>query len=424
MCSVVKSNICLQSPWAPCSFGNSFTSSPFVGLTGGMRHVTNDERRTRLAVRHHLADHVDTVEEAAAAVVGVHASDPTTVYLSARARVDGFVISDLERALYEERSLVRLWGMRQTLFVTTRRLAAIMHATAPDPFGAAERRRFERLLTEQNKSADAATWIDHVESKVIEALSERGEATANELREMIPEMREKLTFGEGKSWGGTVGVSTRVLFMLAAQGRIVRGRPLGSWVSSQYRWALTPHWLGGPLDEMEPEAARARLVQCWLQQFGPGTETDIKWWTGWTVRDTRAAIATLDVADVELDDGAGWLLADDLDPMEPTADWVALLPSLDPTVMGWKERDWYLGEHAPALFDRNGNAGPTVWWNGRIVGGWAQREDGEVAVRLLTEVPGIMREAIEEEANRLTEWLGTVRLIPRFRTPLERELTG
>ena len=38
------------------------------------------------------------------------------------------------------------------------------------------------------------------------------------------------------------------------------------------------------------------------------------------------------------------------------------------TFMGWKERDWFLGEHAEPLFDRNGNAGPTVWRDGRVVG--------------------------------------------------------
>jgi len=389
-----------------------------------MRHVSRDERRTRLGVRHHLADTVDTVEEAAEVVLGLHASDPATVYLSARSRVDGFSTSDLERALYDDRTLVRLWGMRRTLFVTTRRLAAIMHAASPDAFGAAERRRFERLLTEQDKAPDAGVWIDQVESKVIEQLAARGATTANELRKMIPELSETLTFGEGKSWGGTVGVSTRILFMLAAQGRIVRGRPLGSWVSSQYRWTLTSQWLGAPLADMEPAVARAELVRCWLRQFGPGTTTDIKWWTGWTVRNTRAALAKLDAVEVDLDDGPGWLLADDLDPVEPVSDWVALLPGLDSTVMGWKERDWYLGDHTPALFDRNGNAGPTVWWNGRVVGGWAQQESGEVAVRLLSEVPAGAQEAIEDEAHRLSEWLGPIRIIPRFRTPLERELTG
>jgi hypothetical protein len=92
--------------------------------------------------------------------------------------------------------------------------------------------------------------------------------------------------------------------------------------------------------------------------------------------------------------------------------------------MGWKEREWYLGPHAGLLFDRSGNAGPTVWRDGRVVGGWAQRRDGEVAVRLLEDVGADARAAVEAEAERLAAWLGDARVTPRFRTPLERELSG
>jgi hypothetical protein len=92
--------------------------------------------------------------------------------------------------------------------------------------------------------------------------------------------------------------------------------------------------------------------------------------------------------------------------------------------MGWSGRGWFLGEHGPLLFDRSGNIGPTVWADGRIVGGWAQRRDGEVAVRMLEDVGAHARAAVEREAERLAGWLGDVRLTPRFRTPLERELSA
>jgi hypothetical protein len=90
--------------------------------------------------------------------------------------------------------------------------------------------------------------------------------------------------------------------------------------------------------------------------------------------------------------------------------------------MGWKERGWYLGEHAPALFDRNGNAGPTVWWNGRVVGGWAGRRDGELVYKLLEDVGVDAVRAIEAEAEQLATWLGEVKVTPRFATPLAKEL--
>jgi hypothetical protein len=93
--------------------------------------------------------------------------------------------------------------------------------------------------------------------------------------------------------------------------------------------------------------------------------------------------------------------------------------------MGWQRRDWYLGDYAKALFDTNGNAGPTVWSDGRIIGGWAQRKDtGEVVFRLLEDAGAEVSAAVESEAARLTEWLGDVRVTPRFPAPLQRQLSS
>jgi hypothetical protein len=101
---------------------------------------------------------------------------------------------------------------------------------------------------------------------------------------------------------------------------------------------------------------------------------------------------------------------------------VALLPSLDPTAMGWKERSFYLGQHGAQLFDRSGNIGPTVWSDGRVVGGWAQRADGEIRFRLLEDTGGETRDRVEAAAAELAGWLGDVRFGAKFPTPLEREL--
>ena len=91
--------------------------------------------------------------------------------------------------------------------------------------------------------------------------------------------------------------------------------------------------------------------------------------------------------------------------------WVALLPVLDPTVMGWKSRAFYLDPgHVPFLFDSNGNAGTTVWVDGRVVGCWVQDAEGVVDVRLVEKVPSPAVKALTAEAERLTEWLAGVRV--------------
>ena len=114
----------------------------------------------------------------------------------------------------------------------------------------------------------------------------------------------------------------------------------------------------------------------------------------------------------------------DEQPVAAAQPWAALLPALDPAPMGWQERGWYLGEHRARLFDRSANIGPSVWWNGRVVGGWAQRPDGEIVVALLEDVGSAASHAITAEARRLGDWIGAVRVTPRFRTPLERALVA
>jgi hypothetical protein len=390
-----------------------------------MLAITSEERRRRIGHRHFLAEPARTVEEVATAIVGIHSSDPVTAHLSVRARVAGFTASDLERALYDERSLLRMHGMRRTLFIVPVDLAAIMDAACTRDYRDRERRRLVAMLQEQEIAAgDPDRWLRRVEERTLDALGRRGQATAVELTSDVPELGLKIEFGAGKTWGGKVGVSTRVLFLLATQGKILRGRPLGTWISGQYRWACTNQWLGEPLSDHGSGEARERLVTSWLRAFGPGTLADIKWWTGWRVGDTRRALEAIGAVPVALESttDTGFILADDDRPTAEPDPYAALLPALDSTVMGWKERGWFLGDHGPALFDRNGNAGPTIWWNGRIIGGWAQSAGGEIRTALLENVDREAIEAVAAAAAALESWFGETRITPRFRSPIERSL--
>ena len=98
---------------------------------------------------------------------------------------------------------------------------------------------------------------------------------------------------------------------------------------------------------------------------------------GWPLRTTRQALADCGAVEVGLAVGPGWVAPDD-EPVGAAEPWVAVLPGLDPTTMGWKQRDWYLPEAAAEAFDSVGNGGPTLWVDGRIVGAWAQTRDGVI----------------------------------------------
>ena len=389
-----------------------------------MRRFEVAERRARLVRRHRLSPAIRAhdVLDAVRSVVALHSTDPVTVFLSAWARTSGFRPVDLERALYDERTLVRMLGMRRTLFVVPRQLVGVVDAACARAVAAQERRKLERFVAESGLSDDPSAWIEAAAAAALDALGARDGAFAGELSGDHPALSQRIRIGVGTRWETEVGAASRILLLLGAEGAIVRDRPRGSWVGSQYRWVPVARL--GPFERPEPADARAELLRRYLAAFGPATEADIRWWTGWTARDARAARADVEHAEVDLAGATGYVLADDLEPepmSEPTA---ALLPSLDPTTMGWKERDWYLGPHVESIFDRNGNAGPTVWWGGRIIGGWTQRPDGEIAYRLLEDVGNDADDAVETEAARLAAWLGDVRITPRFRTPLQRELSA
>ncbi|MFD4611694.1 winged helix DNA-binding domain-containing protein [Streptomyces sp. NPDC058440] len=389
------------------------------------RYIDVAERRARLALRHRLAagTRASTPQEVARALVALHGTDPATVYLGVGARLadPAETVARTEHALYEDRTLVRMHGMRHTVFVFPAELTAVVHASTGIAIAAGAR---AALIKDMAKAgAPDAAWLKEVEESALAALARRGQATAVELAQDEPRLREQFAYAPGKSYEGVHTVSSRLLRVLGVEGRVVRGRPLGSWTSTQFRWALAPEH-----PELDVAAAQSDLLRRWLAACGPATEADLKWWTGWRVTDVRRALAAAGAREVRVDEGTAYVTGDDVAPVPgPGEPWAALLPALDPTAMGWQQRDWYLAPRLrPALFDGSGNVGPTVWWNGRVVGAWAQRPDGGIAWRILDR-DGLGAEAeaaIAGQAEELESRLGPTRVTPRFRTPLEKELAA
>jgi hypothetical protein len=378
-----------------------------------MRHIPDTERRARLVQRHALAPghRAADAEAATRAVTVLHATEAATVYLSIWARVDGVRVADIDRALYDDRSLVKQLAMRRTLFVFPRDLLPAawgsISARVADTIGVRLAKEVERA----GLAEDGMAWLETARAGVLATLADGSALTAQELRERVPALEGRLDLAPGKKYAANVPIAPRVLTQLGVEGLLVRGENTGHWRVSKPRWARMEDWLGELPPPAKADEGYAELVGRWLRSFGPGTEDDIVWWLGATKAAVRGALAALGAEEVSLDGGrTGWVLPDDLDETAPVEPAAALLPVLDPTVMGWKEREFYLGPHGPQLFDRNGNAGTTAWWDGRIVGCWVQDEDGVVEVRLLEKVPARATKAFRVEAERLTAWLDGVRV--------------
>jgi hypothetical protein len=377
--------------------------------------VSVAERRGRLARRHALLPGHGASDPLAAtrAMTVLHSTEPATVYLSCWARVPELTVEALDAALYAERSLVKQLAMRRTLFVFPRDLLPAAWGSASARVAGQLAPRLAKEVEAAGIAADGRRWLDAARRAVLEALDSHGDAglPAQALRERLPELQGTLVVSPDKSYGGAFPIGPRVLTQLGVEAAIVRGRNEGHWRISRPRWTPMEAWLG---DQPEPATTRegyAALVRGWLTTFGPGTRDDLQWWLGSTVPAASHALDDVGAVEVALDDGApAWMLPEHLDELAPAEPWAALLPVLDPTVMGWKGRDFFLAPHAPALFDRNGNAGTTAWWDGRVVGCWVQDPDGVVVVEPLEDLPAQARAALQAEADRLTGWLGGERV--------------
>jgi hypothetical protein len=385
-----------------------------------LRTFTVAERRARLARRHFLAEPETELNQVTRSLVGLHATDPATPYLSLWARLPGFAVSDLDQALYRDRGLVKHMAMRRTLWVVSREDLSAVQASASDRVAATERKRLIGDVQKAGIASDGTVWLERASAAVHEHLATGAVANTATLRAALPELAGQWDPAPGKTWGGSTPVAPRVLTVLSAQGTVMRGPNDGGWTTARPLWASAAHWLLAPVTALDAGVARISLLRNWLHTFGPATEADVKWWFGQTLSWVRGGLRDVGAVEVALAECSvpGYVLPDDLDSEPAMAPWGALLPALDPATMGWQGRDWYLGMHAGQLFDRSGNAGPTVWWDGRVVGAWGQDADGRVQLVYAEDVAAAARKILQRKATELTDWLDGVQIKPRFPSPL------
>jgi Winged helix DNA-binding domain len=385
--------------------------------------ISAEERRARLAERHRLLPRTrtDDLPQIANDLVALHSSDPVTVFLSAMARMAHPSIAAVERALYIDRSLIRHHGMRRTLWVATPPVVRLIHAAATRDLLATERRRTGQLLAASGV-ADPEQWLAEAEEQVLADLREHGPSTAREIGQRSDALRQRLQLSQGKAYAAVQSAHTRVLYILGFAGQMLRGRP-SKWINGAYRYVEAESWLPGGLGNLDPRQAAAELAGRWLQRFGPATTADLQWWMGWTMNRTKQALADCGAVEAELEGGAGWLAADD-PPPDPVEPWVAVLPGLDPTIMGWKQRDWYLPSTSAEVFDSAGNGGPSLWVDGRVVGAWAQTKDGAIHTHYFERVAAARRREIDERVEELKSWIGDTRFTVRFPGDIHARLLG
>lgn len=362
--------------------------------------------RLRAARLHQQRSAPDT-DTLVRASVGLHSTDYASPYLSAWARVAGFDAADLFGRLNAGRGLVRVNAMRNTVHVVHADDLATIVAAFGRGLGAVGRKALAR-----RSDAEVAAGVD----AICRALAD-GPLGNAELKAALPALAPDL-----RSW----------LYVAMGAGEVIRADAAHAR-SNRTRYALTRQWVPGfrPGERPAEDARRELLIRA-VHAFGPLTVDDLAWWLpapkGEVARALASARAELDSLEV---DGRTYVFAKALadapaPPRESHGAW--LLPYEDGLLKAYLDRGWCL---APGLrevlfpysvahwhppdgvapgpgphkgVNVSGEARPSIWWGGRVVGRWEER-DGGVVWQLHADVGAAGRAEVEEAIDGLARFL-------------------
>lgn len=311
-------------------------------------------------------------------LLAVQGQDPRGARLAIRARTEGVVAADVDRALSEDRSLLITWLNRGTLHLVRSEDYPWLHAlTAPTHFASCKR----RLQQEGVPEAAAERAMETIEK----TLAEEGPLSGKDLRARLD----------------TAGVRTEgqafihLMFLAAARGILVRGPML----DKQHAYVLVRDWLGEPRP-VEREKAVAELARRYLAGHGPADERDLARWAGLPLRDSRAGLAAIAAELEQREDGLVDLKGRAAPaPLPPPR----LLGAYDPLLLGWTSREEVVGRHE-VLVTINGIFRPFALVGGRAVARWGLA-GGKVTIEHLEAVKRKDAAALEAEAQRVLEYL-------------------
>jgi hypothetical protein len=332
----------------------------------------------------------DSITQSVQDIGGLHATLAAVPYLALWARGRASAKEDLATALYEQRSLAKVLCMRNTLFI-------LPEALLPIVYQATRQRR--RALLDRYLRHHGITDEEYQRgcAKVADLLA-RGPRTSAEIKQELgdPPMAVMVDLMPDHWW-------------------LVRAGPRGSWRSNQHEYVPFHDWFPDVnLDSVSSDEAQTRLVWHYLSCFGPASEEDVVWWTGLGKTEVRRSLAEMadSIVQVDIDglEGRYLLPASHVEAVGGAHDdghplW--FLPNLDPCIMGYKDRSRFLHpSEYDRVFDSSGNALPTVWCDGKVVGIWMEdKKKQAIQVLLFEPAGGGLRDQMEEEAWRLSQFL-------------------
>ncbi len=376
--------------------------------------------------RHHLDRPASKTQmaEVVGDACGIQAQVMAAAQLALRVRVQGLTVEDVDRALWQDRSLARVWCMRGTVhLVPSKELAVFVRGTST---------RLE---------GRAAAWLDRtgVPRASVDRLIEAASAATDRPRtrdEIATRIRDSLGWpierGGQRGWGSpadaagfklgkTVITVADVAFMASYRGLACFGPDEGQGPT----FVRPDAWLRGWRD-LPVEDAEVALLRRYLRAFAPATVHDFAIWTNMTMGCARDVWSRLEdeVMPVTLGGSPAWVLRRDLPSLRRAKferPIVRLLPYFDSFLMGHKERghlvDW---AHYKRIYRPAGWVYPAVLVDGRIAGDWSyERKTGRLEVRVRPYAPldEGTKELVRAEADDVARFLGSSEARVTFAKP-------
>jgi hypothetical protein len=337
--------------------------------------------------------------EVVSRVCGLHAQVMSSAELTLWARVDDLEPDAVQKALWEERSLVKTWAMRGTLHLlpaTELPMWVGAQGVLKPRYHTPSWLRYFGLTREEAEALMAA---------IPEALADRmltREELAQEVGRLVgsEELGGKLRDGFGA-----------LLKPAAFRGHLLFAPSVGQNV----RFARPDRWLG-EWEPVEAEEAAREVTRRYLATYGPATREEFARWFG-TSSPAQAGrlIESLgeDVASVEIEGSQAWMFAEHLPEVEAAepSGVVRLLPAFDHYVVAApRDREAVLPKALKSrVYRAQGWLSPVLLVDGRMEGVWRHERKGSrlmVKVEPFAEQPGWVRLATEEEAERLARFFG------------------
>jgi hypothetical protein len=334
-------------------------------------------------------------ETASSKLAGVQAQIVPAAGLSIRARTRGFTHAQLERMLYDDRTLVKLWGQRHTLHLYPTSEWPLVHAAM-----SVRETWWERQVRQHGGDLDVhRAMVDRIER----LLRRRRTLGRSDLRSAKLGVSDEML----SSWGG-------VFAELVRRGHAVHAKPEGS----EGRFAHRTHW-ARDLAWTPPEAedANVRLVQRYLHAYGPSSIQDVAYWRGCRVGDAARWVRRLggSVATVEWRGRDCFVLSDDLEALvakPPSKDeWpTRMLYRFEPYLLAHREKGWAVPDaHYARVWRPAGHIEGIVLAAGSAVATWRYERDHRgfvIDVRPFARLARNVVRAVETESEDVARYFG------------------